>query len=98
MADRRSLNDFVRGIAVFGSYLPYTAFHEEKRVISFRKKERRFRANMGDNEQPDRLLSEKELIRLAKERFGLTASKVIQMITDCPEASAMQVRIPGEPK
>ena len=53
---------------------------------------------MGDNEEPDRLLSEKELIRLAHERFGLTASKVIQMITDCPEASAMQVRIPGEPK
>ena len=50
------------------------------------------------DEDTDRLLSEKELIRLAKERFGLTASKVIQMITDCPEASAMQVRKPGVPK
>ena len=50
------------------------------------------------DDDTDRLLSEKELIRLAKERFGLTASKVIQMITDCPEASAIQVRIPGEPK
>ena len=50
------------------------------------------------DEDTDRLLSEKELIRLAKERFGLTASKVIQMIADCPEASAIQVRIPGEPK
>ena len=49
-----------------------------------------------NEDDTDRLLSEKELIRLAKERFGLTASKVIQMITDCPEASAMQVRIPGE--
>ena len=53
---------------------------------------------MGEKEQPDRLLSEKELIRLAKERFGLTASKVIQMITDCPEASAIEVHIPGEKK
>ena len=51
---------------------------------------------MGDNEQPDRLLSEKELIRLAHERFGLTASKVIQMITDCPEANAIEVKYPGE--
>ena len=49
-----------------------------------------------NEDDTDRLLSEKELIRLAHERFGLTASKVIQMITDCPEASAMQVRIPGE--
>lgn len=53
---------------------------------------------MKDDEQPDRLLSEKELIRLAHERFGLTASKVIQMITDCPEASAIQGKITGEPK
>ena len=51
---------------------------------------------MGEKEQPDRLLSEKELIRLAKERFGLTASKVIQMITDCPEASAIEAKYPGE--
>ena len=53
---------------------------------------------MKDEEKQDRLLRESELIKLAKERFGITASKVIQMITDCPEASAMQVRIPGEPK
>ena len=46
----------------------------------------------------DRLLSEKELIRLAHERFGLTASKVIQMITDCPEASAIEVKYPGDNK
>lgn len=53
---------------------------------------------MADKEKPDRLLSEKKLIALAKERFGITASKVIQMITDCPEASAIQVKITGEPK
>ena len=53
---------------------------------------------MGDNEEPDRLLSEKELIRLAHERFGLTASKVIQMIADCPEASAIEVKYPGDKK
>lgn len=49
-------------------------------------------------EDTDRLLSEKELIRLAKERFGLTASKVIEMITDCPEANAIEVKYPGDKK
>lgn len=53
---------------------------------------------MADKEKPDRLLRESDLIALAKERFGITASKVIMLIEDCPEASAMQVRIPGEPK
>lgn len=51
---------------------------------------------MSDSEKQDRLLRESELIKLAKERFGLTASKVIQMIADCPEASAIEVHIPGE--
>lgn len=50
------------------------------------------------DDDTDRLLSEKELIRLTKERFGLTASKVIQMIADCPEANAIEVHIPGEKK
>ena len=53
---------------------------------------------MKDDEQPDRLLSEKELIRLAHKRFGLTASKVIQMIADCPEANAIEVKYPGDKK
>ena len=53
---------------------------------------------MKDEEKQDRLLRESELIKLAKERFGITASKVIQMITDCPEASAIEVKYPGEKK
>ena len=53
---------------------------------------------MSDSEKQDRLLRESELIKLAKERFGITASKVIQMITDCPEANAIEVHIPGEKK
>lgn len=53
---------------------------------------------MSDSEKQDRLLRESDLIKLAKERFGITASKVIEMITDCPEANAIEVHIPGEDK
>lgn len=53
---------------------------------------------MQNDEKPDRLLRESKLIKLAHQRFGLTASKVIQMITDCPEANAIEVHIPGENK
>ena len=53
---------------------------------------------MSDSEKQDRLLRESELIKLAKERFGITASKVIEMIADCSEANAIEVHIPGEDK
>lgn len=51
---------------------------------------------MSKEEKPDRLLRESDLIALAKERFGITASKVIMMIEDCPETKAIEVHIPGE--
>ena len=53
---------------------------------------------MEDKDKPDRLLRESELIKLAKERFGITASKFISLIQDCPEANAIEVHIPGEKK
>ena len=53
---------------------------------------------MDDSEKQDRLLRESDLIKLAKERFGITASKFISLIQDCPEANAIEVHIPGESK
>ena len=52
---------------------------------------------MADYEN-DRLLSEKQIIKLAYQRFGLGAIKVKELLRDIPAASALTVNIPGEDK
>ena len=42
----------------------------------------------------DRLLSEKELIKIITERYGLTACGIIEAIRDCPTAGAMPIKYP----
>lgn len=44
---------------------------------------------MGDNEEPDRLLSEKELKELIRKRCGLEAIKFYEILRDCPTAHAL---------
>lgn len=46
----------------------------------------------------DRLLSEKEIISKARERFGLGAVKIEELLRDCTEVKAMQIQIAGEEK
>lgn len=53
---------------------------------------------MKDSEKQDRLLRESDVIRIITERYGLSACGIIEAIHDCPEASAIEVYIPGEKK
>ena len=46
----------------------------------------------------DRLLSEKEIIGKARERFGLGAVKFEELLRDCTEIKAMPIQMPGEDK
>ena len=46
----------------------------------------------------DRLLRESDIIRLIKERYGLSACGIIEAIRDCPEANALTVNMPEEDK
>ena len=39
---------------------------------------------MSDSENTDRLLSENEIMKLAYERFGLGAVKIIELLRDVP--------------
>ena len=43
-----------------------------------------------DDNGGDRLLSEKELIRLIKERYGLSACGIIETIRDVPSYQAKE--------
>lgn len=53
---------------------------------------------MSDSEKQDRLLRESEVIKIITERYGLSACGIIEAIHDCPEARAIEVKIPGENK
>ena len=44
----------------------------------------------------DRLLRESDIIRLIKERYGLSACGIIETIRDCPDANALTVNMPEE--
>ena len=44
----------------------------------------------------DRLLRESDIIRLIKERYGLSACGIIETVRDCPEANALTVNMPEE--
>jgi len=46
----------------------------------------------------DRLLSEKEIIGKARERFGLGAIRIEELLRDCTEIKAMPIKFPGEDK
>lgn len=46
----------------------------------------------------DRLLSEKEIIGKARERFGLGAVKFEELLRDCAEVKAIPIKIAGEEK
>ena len=46
----------------------------------------------------DRLLSEKEIINKARERFGLGAVKFEELLRGCTEIKAMPIQITGEDK
>ena len=41
----------------------------------------------------DRLLRESDIIRLIKERYGISACGIIEAIRDCPEANALTVNM-----
>ncbi len=53
---------------------------------------------MKNEDGTDRLLSEKEIIGKARERFGLGAVKFEELLRDCTEIKAMPIQIPGENK
>ena len=44
----------------------------------------------------DRLLRESDLIRIIKQRYGLSACGIIEAIRDTPTANAIPITIPGE--
>ena len=44
----------------------------------------------------DRLLRESDIIRLIKERYGLSACGIIETIRDCPDANALMLNKPEE--
>lgn len=46
----------------------------------------------------DRLLSEKEILRKAEERFGLGAIKIQELLRDCEEVKAIPIQFPNEDK
>jgi len=46
----------------------------------------------------DRLLSEREILEKAQERFGLGAVKIKELLRDCHEVKAMPIQYPGEDK
>ena len=53
---------------------------------------------MKNEDGTDRLLSEKEIIGKARERFGLGAVKIEELLRDCTEIKAMPIKIAGEEK
>ena len=46
----------------------------------------------------DRLLSEKEIISKARERFGLGAVRFEELLRDCTEIKAMPIQFPNKDK
>ena len=53
---------------------------------------------MKNEDGTDRLLSEKEIINKARERFGLGAVKFEELLRDCTEIKTMPIQITGEEK
>ncbi len=49
---------------------------------------------MKNEEDTDRLLSEKEIIGKARERFGLGAVKIEELLRDCTEVKTMPIKYP----
>ena len=46
----------------------------------------------------DRLLRESEIIEKARERFGLGAIKIQELLRDCETVDTMLIKYPGEDK
>lgn len=49
-------------------------------------------------EDSDRLLSEREIIKLAEERLGIGAIKVKELLRDCHTVEATPIQFTGEDK
>ena len=46
----------------------------------------------------DRLLRESEILEKARERFGLGAIKIQELLRDCETVDAIPIKYPGEDK